>query len=260
MTSANSTQNQYQDITVEKQQAIAIISINRPKVLNAIRVQTYQDLIHAICDCEQDDDINVIILTGADNKFTAGNDLSDLLSDGDLAGVERGVAGIFDTLAAMTKPLILAQEGVAVGIGANLLLHADLAYAGQSIRYALPFSRIGVAAEGASSQLLQEAIGAKHANDLLMTGRFFSANEANDWGLINATVEDGKALEAALVTAKELLKNSQGSLRANKKLARGDGYRERIKQLVKAEMEAFTALLATPETQMRIQHVLHSKK
>lgn len=252
--------NQYQDITLETQQAIAVISINRPKVLNAIRVQTYQDLIHAITECEQDESISVIIISGADNKFTAGNDLRDLLSDGDLAGVERGVAGIFDTLAAMTKPLILAQEGVAVGIGANLLLHADLAYAGQSIRYALPFSRIGVAAEGASSQLLQEAIGAKHANDLLMTGRFFSAEEAYRWGLINAAVEDGQALATALATAKELLKNSQGSLRANKKLARGDGYRQRINELVKAEMAAFTELLATPETKMRIQHVLNSKK
>lgn len=259
-THTESTHNAYQDITVQEEQGIAIITLNRPDVLNAIRVQTYQDIIAAIQAAEKDDAISVIIMTGADYKFTAGNDLRDLLSDGDMAGVQRGVAGIFDTLAAMTKPLILAQEGVAVGIGANLLLHADLAYAGQSIRYALPFSRIGVAAEGASSQLLQEAIGAKRATDLLMTGRFFKAEEACQWGLLNEVVEDGQALDRAKAVAIELLKNSQGSLRANKQLSRGAGYRQRINELVKAEMDAFSELLKTPETQMRIQHVLKAKK
>lgn len=199
-------------------------------------------------------------MTGAEGKFTAGNDLRDLLPEGDLAGVRDGVAGIFDTLASMKKPLILAQEGVAVGIGANLLLHADLAYAGKSIRYSLPFAKIGVAAEGGSSVMLAEAIGPKNAADLLLTGRFFSAAEAEQWGLLNAAVEDGKALETAMATATALLKNHQGSLKAIKTLGRGEDHRHRVNQAVAAEMDAFSALLATAETQMRIQHVLKGGK
>jgi enoyl-CoA hydratase/carnithine racemase len=205
-------------------------------------------------------DVAVIVMTGAEGKFTAGNDLRDLLPEGDLAGVRDGVAGIFDTLASMKKPLILAQEGVAVGIGANLLLHADLAYAGKSIRYSLPFAKIGVAAEGGSSVMLAEAIGPKNAADLLLTGRFFSAAEAEQWGLLNAAVEDGKALETAMATATALLKNHQGSLKAIKTLGRGEDHRHRVNQAVAAEMDAFSALLATPETQMRIQHVLKGGK
>ena len=138
----------FQDIDYQVNDRIAVISINRPKVLNAIRVQTYKDIIAALKSADSDDTVSVIVMTGAEGKFTAGNDLRDLLSDGDLEGVRDGVAGIFDTLGGLEKPLILAQEGVAVGIGANLLLHADLAYAGKSIRYSLPFSKICVAAEG----------------------------------------------------------------------------------------------------------------
>ncbi|ASP39279.1 enoyl-CoA hydratase [Bacterioplanes sanyensis] len=249
----------YQDILCDVGDSIATITLNRPDVFNAIRVQTYKDIIACLQDCEQRADVSVIILTGAAGKFCAGNDLSDLLPGGDLAGVQQGVAGIFDTLAAMQKPLILAQEGVAVGIGANLLLHADLAFAGRSIRYSLPFSKIGVAAEGGSSVLLKEAIGAKAAADLLLTGRFFSAEEAVNWGFINAAVDDGSALEHAVSAAKALLQNSQASLRAIKQLGRQENHRQRVNAAVKAEMDAFSELLQTEETQMRIKQVLKGK-
>jgi enoyl-CoA hydratase/carnithine racemase len=249
----------YQDIEFSVEQRIATITFNRPEVFNAIRVQTYQEVISALKDCEQRDDVSVIIITGAAGKFCAGNDLTDLLPEGDLAGVQQGVAGIFDTLAAMQKPLILAQEGVAVGIGANLLLHADLAFAGRSIRYSLPFSKIGVAAEGGSSVLLKEMIGPKAAADLLLTGRFFSAEEAERWGFINKAVDDGSALEHAQQAATELLKNSQDAIRAIKQLGRREDHRQRVNTAVKAEMEAFSQLLQTPETQMRIQQVLKGK-
>ena len=106
----------YQDIDYQNKDQIAVITINRPEVLNAIRVQTYRDLIAAIHAAEQDDTVSVIVITGAAGKFTAGNDLRDLLPDGDIQGVRDGVGGIFAALAAMKKPLILAQEGVAVGI------------------------------------------------------------------------------------------------------------------------------------------------
>jgi len=250
----------YQDIDYQVNDRIAVISINRPKVLNAIRVQTYKDIIAALKSAYEDKAVSVIVMTGAEGKFTAGNDLRDLLPEGDLAGVREGVAGIFDTLAGLQKPLILAQEGVAVGIGANLLLHADLAYAGKSIRYSLPFAKIGVAAEGGSSVMLAEAIGPKNAADLLLTGRFFTAAEAEKWGLLNAAVEDGTALDAAMAAAGELLKNHQGSIKAIKALGRAEGHRERVNKAVLAEMDAFSDLLTTPETQMRIQHVLKGGK
>lgn len=246
----------YQDILLQIQDGIALISINRPKVLNAIRRQTYNDIIHALQTCDSDEQVKVIIFTGAEGRFSAGNDLSDLLPGADLAALNQNVKDIFATLAALKKPLILAQEGVAIGIGCNFLLHADFAYAGKSIRYSLPFAKIGVTSEGACSVLLSEAIGPKRANDLLFTGRFFSAAEAEQWGLITAMVDDGSALDAAFATAKELLKNSQDSIRAIKALGKAEGHVERVNRAVQNELVLFTQLLDTAETQARITQVL----
>ena len=250
----------YQDIHYQQEGGIAVITINRPKVLNAIRRQTYYDIIDALHKSNADDAVNVIVMTGAEGRFSAGNDLSDLLPGADLQALNQCVIDIFDALAGLDKPLILAQEGVAIGIACNMLLHADIAYAGNSIRYSLPFAKIGVTSEGACSVLLSEAIGPKHANELLYTGRFFTAAEAEKWGLINAAVEDGKALETAMNTARELVKNSQGSIRAIKKLAKAEGHHERVNRAVKAELALFTDLLNTPETQARITHVLKGGK
>ena len=187
-------------------------------------------------------------------------DLADLLPGGDIEGVQRGVAGIFNQLSGLEKPLICAQEGLAIGIGANILLHADLAVAGQSTRYALPFARIGVTSEGASSVLLQEAIGPKAASELLLTGRFFSADEAKQWGLLNQVVEDGSALEAAQTLAKQLLQNSIDSLREIKALGRAEHHQQRVNDTVAREMQRFAQLLTTPETQARIHTVLKRPK
>ncbi len=246
----------YHDIHYLEQDGLATIRFNRPDVLNAIRVQTYQELIQALEQADQSDAVKVIILTGTQHAFTAGNDLADLLPDGDIEGVQQGVAGIFNQLSGLEKPLICAQEGLAIGIGANILLHADLAVAGQSTRYALPFARIGVTSEGASSVLLQEAIGPKAASELLLTGRFFSADEAKQWGLLNQVVEDGSALEAAQTLAKQLLQNSIDSLREIKALGRAEHHQQRVNDTVTREMQRFARLLTTPETQARIHKVL----
>ena len=250
----------YQDIQYAIEDGIAIITINRPKVLNAIRIQTYDDIIDALNSSDQNDDVKVVVMTGAEGRFTAGNDLADLLPPSDIRELKKRVGGIFAALAKLSKPLIIAQEGVAIGIGANMLLHADIAYAGKSIRYSLPFAKIGVTSEGACSVLLAEAIGPKRANELLYTGRFFSAEEAEKWGLLTAMTEDGAALETAMATARELLKNSQGSIRAIKKLCKAEGHEERVNKAVELEMQLFAELLETPETQARINHVLKGGK
>jgi len=250
----------YQDIRYSQVNGIALIELNRPQVLNAIRIQTYRDLIAALQAADTDNEVKVIVLTGSEKAFSAGNDLVDLLPGGDLVAVKEGVAGIFHTLAALKKPLIVAQEGVAVGIGANILLHADLAYAGKSTRYALPFTKIGVTSEGACSVLLNEAIGPKAAADLLYTGRFFSAAEALGWGLLNQTTEDSEALATAMRTATELCKNSQDSIRAIKQLAKEEGHVARVDAAVDREMQLFAGLLQTPETQMRMTAALNSSK
>jgi enoyl-CoA hydratase/carnithine racemase len=249
----------YEDIQYEISDHIALIRFNRPAVLNAIRIQTYQELIRALHTANADESIRCILLTGNNKAFCAGNDLRDLLPGSDIHALKDGVAGIFNQLARLDKPLILAQEGVAVGIGANLLLHADLAIAGRSTQYSLPFARIGVCSEGASSFLLSEAIGPKRASELLLTGRNFSADEALNWGLLNQVCDDGQALDKALQMASILVNNSAGSLRAIRQLDRGTDYVEHINRVVDQEMQLFASLLESEDTQKRIRSVLERR-
>lgn len=246
----------YQDITVDINAGIASIGINRPEVLNAIRIQTYQELINALVMLDNQHDVSCIVLYGHGHSFCAGNDLRDLLPGTDIRALRSGVAGLFDRLSRRHKPLILAQEGMAVGIGANLVLHADLVVASETTRYSLPFARVGVCSEGACSVLLPEAIGVRRANELLLTGRNFSAAEALQWGLINQVCAQGEAKAVAEGLANSLAGNSAASLRAIRELSRPAGYAERINRIVEEEMDRFEALLATEDSRNRIRALL----
>src|SRR5690554_1481964 len=96
----------YQDILYSVEDGIAILTINRPKVLNAIRLQTYHDIIAALKESDSNDQVKVMVITGAEGRFSAGNDLSDLLPGADLQALNQCVIDVFDALAGFSKPLI----------------------------------------------------------------------------------------------------------------------------------------------------------
>ena len=245
---------QFEDVILTINDGVGHIVINRPKVLNAIRIQTYQDIIAALKEADQSENCNVLVVSGAEGKFTAGNDLADLVG-GKAGQVMAGVQGIFDALSQLNKPLIAAVESVAVGIGTTMLLHCDMVVASEGTKFRMPFANLGVSPEGASSALLASAIGPKAANDLLLTGRFFSAEEALSWGLINQVADKGEALISAMTIAQQLLKQPLASLIATKsELRKYLPYN--VSEVVAEELKTFVALLASDETQARINFML----
>ncbi len=239
----------FTDISVQYENKIARISINRPDKLNAIRIQTYKELISALQSADESPDCNIIVLEGTGGQFTAGNDLSDLVN-ADLMQVMECVQGIFLTVSNLKKVLIAVVEGVAVGIGTTILLHCDIVIASSATKFRLPFANLGVGPEGASSVLLPNFIGQKMAREVLFTGRFFSAEEALSWGMINRVTEPGQAAEIAEEYIAPLLKQPLPSLLKTKELMRAS--LPDIATIVKNELQAFGALLQTKETQNRI--------
>lgn len=243
----------YTDITVHYENRVARISINRPDKLNAIRIKTYKELISALQLADASSDCHIIVLEGAGGQFTAGNDLSDLV------GAERHlvmecVQGIFNTVANLKKVLVAVVEGVAVGIGTTILLHCDIVIASSKTKFRVPFVNLGVGPEGGSSVLLPGAIGQKMAREVLLTGRFFSADEALSWGLINRISDPGKAAEVAEEYIVPLLRQPLGSLLATKELMRAS--LPDVKTVVDEELKAFKELLQTEETCGRINALL----
>lgn len=250
----------YQDVTLDIANNIAHLQVNRPSCLNAIRMQTYKDIIAALQAADASDDASVIIVSGANGAFTAGNDLSDLVAeDALLKELMTCVQGIIEASNNVTKPVIAAVEKVAVGIGTTFLLHCDMVIAADNARFRMPFANLGVCPEGASSYLLAQQVGPKIASELLLTGRFFSAQEALAWGLINKTCNAGDAIDEAFTLAGDLLKQPQASLLATKRLLKKD-YINHIPEVSRNELNEFVKLLKTPETQGRIQYMLQGAK
>jgi enoyl-CoA hydratase/carnithine racemase len=178
------------------------ITMNRPERKNALDRASYQGLIDAIAAAEADAGIRAMVLTGAGNCFTSGNDIKDFA-----AAVGTGPRIAMDFLTAIstaTKPVVAAVEGFAVGIGTTMLLHCDLAFAGKGASFRMPFVALGLCPEGASSYLLPLIAGSKRAAELLMLAEAFGPETAAEAGIVNAVTAEGGALAMAIEKARAL--------------------------------------------------------
>lgn len=243
----------FTDITMRYENRVARISISRPDKLNAIRIQTYRELISALQSADASPDCHIIVLEGEGGQFTAGNDLSDLVG-GEQSQVMECVQSIFNTVAKLKKVLVAVVEGVAVGIGTTILLHCDIVIASSKTKFRAPFVNLGVGPEGGSSALLPRAIGQKMAREVLLTGRFFSADEALAWGLINNVSDPGRATEVAEGYISALLQQPLASLMATKELIRATA--PDIEKVIDEELNVFGELLQSAETRSRISALL----
>ena len=205
----------YEFIQVEREGALTIVTINRPTSHNALHKAAQKELAEVFDDFSSDNSQWVAIITGAGPKaFCAGHDLkaepiiSSEMSDPPGFG---GLCSRFD----LTKPVIAAVNGIAMGGGFEIVLACDLAVASSSAVFALPEPRVGLAALAGGIQRLPHMVGLKRAMELLLTGRRIPSHEALELGLINEVVNDD-VLGAAKRWAAELLACSPMSVRATK--------------------------------------------
>lgn len=245
----------YQDICVKYENQVATIQLNRPDKLNAIRLQTYGELISAFKAADISPECDLIVVSGKGDHFSAGNDLTDLVGD-DHTQLMDYVQEIFTTVSSLKKVLIAAVDGVAVGIGTTILLHCDIVIASHRAKFRVPFANLGVGPEGGASVLLPLIIGQKKAREVLLTGRFFSAAEALDWGLITRKVDPEDLPKVTTEYIDLLTKQPQASLIATKALMRSS--HPDVKNIVKRELESFSQLLQTDETRDRIRSFIKS--
>jgi len=224
---------------------IVRITMNRPERKNALNLDAYRGLIEAFAAARADESARVVLLTGAGACFTSGNDIADFASTAAAGG--RSVAMDFlNVIAAFPKPVIAAVEGFAVGIGTTVLLHCDLAYAGEGAVFRLPFAALGLSPEGGSSHLLPLVAGSKKAAELLMLAEPFGPQAAKEAGLLNAVVPEGTALAAATEKAKALAAMPPQSLALTKMLLKR-GEAATVTETIATEARHFAERLASPE-------------
>jgi len=207
----------------EKKDGVSILTLNRPEVRNALSIALLSELHRAIVDAEADEDIDVLIITGAGKAFSSGIDASDFASftvmEGD-PGYEK-VKDAFESFTALsdiTKPVIAAVNGAAVTGAFELVLQCDVVIASESARFADTHARVGIVPGGGMTQLLPRLVGAARARDISFTGRFIGAAEAYDMGLVSRVVPDDVLMDEALSAAAQMRLCPKDALRRIKHL------------------------------------------
>lgn len=189
---------------------VATVTLNRPKARNALNSELLAALPEALSKLDADDEVDVVILTGADPAFCAGLDLKELGSSGGNLGAGSTFSGPFPPMA---KPVIGAVNGVAVTGGFELALACSFLVASENARFADTHARVGVMPGWGLTVLLPEAVGVRRARELSTTGNFLSAAEALEWGLVNHVVPHEQLLPFCKALAADIVGNDQPGVR-----------------------------------------------
>ncbi|HEY3741482.1 MAG TPA: crotonase/enoyl-CoA hydratase family protein [Bryobacteraceae bacterium] len=196
--------------------AIAIVTIDRPEVRNAVDGQTAQALADAFREFDADDALACAILTGAGGTFCAGADLKAVAEGRGNDLTDNGDGPMGPTRMMLTKPVIAAVEGHAVAGGLELALWCDLRVAARTALFGVFCRRFGVPLIDLGTIRLPRLIGHSRAMDLILTGRAVSAEEAFSIGLANRLTEEGAALAGALELARQIAAFPQGCMRSDR--------------------------------------------
>jgi enoyl-CoA hydratase len=229
---------EYNTILMERRDGIAIITLNRPEKLNAISPEVRSEFFDALDDLEADDEIKVVIITGAGRAFCAGADIETFETDRsklrrDLIRLKREPLRILG----FEKPIIGAVNGVAAGDGSQWLLQFDLIVASEKASFAWPATSLGIACPYGIIRLASE-VGRFRAKEALMTSKYLSAEEAYQWGLVCKVVPHEELMDAAIELANKIKKMPPLSIKTIKEAVnRGlEGYEYSYQAMVNLQL------------------------
>ncbi|WP_112488166.1 enoyl-CoA hydratase [Thiomonas sp. X19] len=232
------------EILAYLEHGVLSLTFNRVEKKNALTSAMYAALADQLEQAAGDVQTRVLVIQGQESLFTAGNDVSEFLQRPP-ASMEAPVFRFLRAIADFPKPALAAVCGPAVGIGTTLLLHCDLVYAGDNALFSLPFVNLGLCPEAASSLLLPLRIGHAAANEKLLFGEPFTADEAQELGLVNRVLPPSEVNVFALQQARKLAAKPLASLMVTKTLLR-QPQRAAVHAMITEEAAHFERLLKGP--------------
>ena len=206
----------FENLLLERDGAIAIVTINRPKVLNALNTQTLDELRRGFLDLKQDEGVRVVILTGAGEKsFVAGADINELAVQTPTGGREHALAGqhVLDVIENLGKPVIAAINGFALGGGCELAMACTLRLAADTARLGQPEIALGLLPGYAGTQRLPRLVGKGKAMEMILTGAPIAADEAQRIGLVTRVVPAADLMAEARKLAAQLARSAPIAMR-----------------------------------------------
>jgi enoyl-CoA hydratase len=191
-------------ITVTREHGYALIQLDRPEVLNAISLGLMNDLVGALEEADADDAVRCMIITGNDRAFAAGADIREMAESTAVEMLARDQFARWERIRRISKPLIAAVGGFALGGGCELAMACDMIIASETARFGQPEITLGVIPGAGGTQRLTRAVGKAKAMEMVLTGRMITADEALRWGLINKVVPAEALIGEARAWAAEI--------------------------------------------------------
>ncbi|RFA13277.1 enoyl-CoA hydratase [Subtercola boreus] len=233
----------YENILVERRGRVGLITLNRPKALNALNAALMRDVVAAAEEFDADRGIGAIVLTGSDRAFAAGADIKEMAT---LSYQEVYLDGLFSGWAAFTAvrtPIVAAVAGYALGGGCELAMMCDILIAADTAKFGQPEINLGVIPGMGGTQRLSRAIGKAKAMDLILTGRTMGAEEAERAGLVSRIVPAAELLDTALEVATTIASKSLPVAYAAKESVQV-AFESTLAEGLRFEKRAFQALFA----------------
>ena len=200
----------WENLKIERKDNIATVTINRPKALNALNVETLSELVDAFEELKEDDDVGGVLLTGAGDKaFVAGADIAQMRNmevreARDFSDFGQNTLLLIEN---MPKPVIAVVNGFALGGGLEIAMACDIIFASENARFGQPEIKLGIIPGFGGTQRLVRRIGMNLAKELIFTGGIIDANRALATGLVNAVYPPEKLMEEAIAMMKTILAN-----------------------------------------------------
>ncbi len=221
---------------------VLTLEISRPDKKNALTGEMYHQMAEALSSANLDNKISVVLIKGQVDLFTSGNDVKDFLNRD--PSKEPEAIKFLKIISCFKKPIVAAVGGDAIGIGTTLLMHCDIVVAANTARFQLPFVKLGLCPEAASSFLLPQLAGSRIASELLLLGDFFDSQKAIKAGIVNLECEQGELLSKAEAIAKQLSNQPYDALITTKLLLK-KSYVADVERVMGDELKEFSRLLAT---------------
>lgn len=250
-----------ENVLIEKRGRVAIVTVNRPDKLNALNIATRRDILAAFDELERDDEVRVVVITGAGEKaFIAGADISEFA--GMTAISQRSVMKgrrAFDAVEDFPKPVIAMINGFALGGGCELALACDIRVASSKARLGQPEIKLGIIPGGGGTQRLTRLIGEGKAMELMLTGDMLSAEEAHRWGLVNHVFEPEELEAKTMEIANKIADMSPVAL-AMAKASVKNAARMNLREGLDSEVDLFALCFSSEDKEEGVKAFLEKRK
>jgi enoyl-CoA hydratase len=249
----------YQYILVERDERVGIVTLNRPKELNALKGDLVDELVDALEEFDRDEGVGCIVITGAgDRAFAAGADIKEMADKSPIYMLLGGIANLQD-IRHIHKPVIAAVGGYALGGGCELAMHCDMIVASENARFGQPEILIGVIPGAGGTQRLARTLGKYRTMEIVLTGAQVTAEEMHALGLVNRVVPKGEHLTEAVKLAKTVAAQAPVALRLAKDAVNA-AFETTLDQGLEIERKNFFLLFATEDMREGMQAFIEKRK